>query len=255
MGADPDLARTLAEQWTAVADHVDLLSDDQVAGPAATPGLTMTDLIIQATSRVLALDRAVRGLPAAPPQDGDPEAGRQPADPAGGRPAGIRAEFRNAVAAATAGLTGTAGPASSAGPTDSDPGPEPEPGSGSGDVRAGAVAEAVVLGLGLGATPVRAALRTTVRLITALLAQRAPGRAVELRVPPFAAVQIVEGPRHTRGTPPNVVEVEPSAFVLVATGRLGWEEAVADGRIRASGERADLRSLLPLSPPLPQLPE
>jgi hypothetical protein len=59
-------------------------------------------------------------------------------------------------------------------------------------------------------------------------------------------VQIVEGPRHTRGTPPNVVEAEPVAFVLLCAGRLPWAEAVADGRVAASGERADLSSYLPL---------
>ncbi|WP_313954640.1 sterol carrier family protein [Frankia sp. EI5c] len=107
----------------------------------------------------------------------------------------------------------------------------------------------MVRGLDLGVAPVRPALKATVRLFTALLAERAPGRTVELRVPPFAAVQIVEGPRHTRGTPPNIVEAEPTAFVLVVTGRLGWEAAVADGRVRASGERADLRALLPLPVP------
>ncbi|SQD98296.1 conserved hypothetical protein [Parafrankia sp. Ea1.12] len=106
--------------------------------------------------------------------------------------------------------------------------------------------EAVVHGLDLGVPPARPALKTVVRLFTSMLAQRAPGHAVELRVPPFSAVQIVEGPRHTRGTPPNVVEADPAAFVLIATGRLAWEAALADGRIRASGERADLRFLLPL---------
>ncbi|ABW16530.1 conserved hypothetical protein [Parafrankia sp. EAN1pec] len=106
--------------------------------------------------------------------------------------------------------------------------------------------EAVVHGLDLGVPPARPALKTVVRLFTSMLAQRAPGHAVELRVPPFSAVQIVEGPRHTRGTPPNVVEADPSAFVLIATGRLAWGAALADGRIRASGERADLRFLLPL---------
>lgn len=106
--------------------------------------------------------------------------------------------------------------------------------------------DAVVCGLDLGVAPVRAALRVAVRLLTAVLAEQVPGRAVELRVPPFAAVQIVEGPRHTRGTPPNVVEADPEAFTLLATGRLAWADAVADGRVRASGERADLRSLLPV---------
>ncbi|MDQ1748540.1 MAG: hypothetical protein QOD07_2803 [Frankiaceae bacterium] len=112
--------------------------------------------------------------------------------------------------------------------------------------------EATVHGLdlaaALGAEPAldRDAVATAVRLLTGVLAERAPGRSVELRVPPYAAVQCVEGPRHTRGTPPNVVETDPVAWLELATGRLAWPEAAAAGRVRASGERADLSSLLPI---------
>jgi hypothetical protein len=95
--------------------------------------------------------------------------------------------------------------------------------------------------------PRRAVTRYAVRLLARSLATRAPGRSVELRVPPHVAVQCVEGPRHTRGTPPNVVEVEPLAFLDLAFGVLGWDEAVATGKVRASGERADLRAWLPLA--------
>jgi uncharacterized protein (TIGR03083 family) len=94
--------------------------------------------------------------------------------------------------------------------------------------------------------PARDALRISVRTLARLLADRVPGRSVELRIPPYAAVQCVEGPRHTRGTPPNVVEAEPLAWLALATGRLAWPAAVADGRVRASGERADLSAHLPL---------
>ena len=92
------------------------------------------------------------------------------------------------------------------------------------------------------------ALRVVVRTLAMLLADRVPGRAVEVRIPGPAgtAVQCVEGPRHTRGTPGNVVEADPVAFVEVTTGRLGWADAVADGRVRASGDRADLAPYLPL---------
>jgi hypothetical protein len=106
--------------------------------------------------------------------------------------------------------------------------------------------EGVVHGLDLGLPPARDALRIVTRVLVDVLATRAPGRSVELRVPPFAAVQVVEGPRHTRGTPPNVVEADPVAFVEVAAGRLDWAIAVATGRITASGDRADLRPWLPL---------
>ena len=79
-------------------------------------------------------------------------------------------------------------------------------------------------------------------------AERTPGHSVELRVPPFIAVQCVEGPRHTRGTPPNVVETDPATWLRLATGAVSWADAVAAGRVSASGNRADLSALLPLSP-------
>ncbi|GAC1324615.1 MAG: maleylpyruvate isomerase family mycothiol-dependent enzyme [Mycobacteriales bacterium] len=88
--------------------------------------------------------------------------------------------------------------------------------------------------------------RVVVRTLVELLVARAPGRSVEVRIPPYAAVQCVAGPRHTRGTPPGVVEADPLAFVELATGRLAWALAVADGRVRASGERTDLSGYLPL---------
>ena len=65
-------------------------------------------------------------------------------------------------------------------------------------------------------------------------------------MPPFTAVQCIEGPRHTRGTPPNVVETDPLTFLRLATGRLAWAEALANGSVRASGNRADLSEQLPL---------
>lgn len=97
-----------------------------------------------------------------------------------------------------------------------------------------------------GGTPDRAVLRDAVRALLAALAQRAPGRSVEVRVPPYGAVQCVTGPRHTRGTPPNVVEMDPRTWLELAAGRLAWGEALSDGRIRASGVRADLSTYLPL---------
>ena len=93
--------------------------------------------------------------------------------------------------------------------------------------------------------PEPAVVRDAVRALLAALAERAPGRSVEMRVPPYGAIQCVEGPRHTRGTPPNVVETDPITFVLLATGRLDWDEAVQNGLIRASGTRADLSGYLP----------
>jgi hypothetical protein len=101
--------------------------------------------------------------------------------------------------------------------------------------------------LDAGAQPPPAALRAAVRYLLRVIEEQAPGHSVEVRVPPVAAVQCVAGPRHTRGTPPNVVETDPLTWFQLATGRATWGEAVAGGRIRASGARADLGSFLPLS--------
>ncbi|MDT4937898.1 MAG: hypothetical protein QOG80_1569 [Pseudonocardiales bacterium] len=92
----------------------------------------------------------------------------------------------------------------------------------------------------------RAALGTAVRTLAEILAAQAPGRSVELRVPPFVAVQAIEGLRHTRGTPPNVVETDPVTWLRLATGRVAFADAVASGATRASGTRADLTVHLPL---------
>ncbi|MYW03093.1 maleylpyruvate isomerase family mycothiol-dependent enzyme [Streptomyces sp. SID3343] len=92
----------------------------------------------------------------------------------------------------------------------------------------------------------RQALGTVVRALTDALAGRAPGHSVEVRVPPFAVVQCVTGPRHTRGVPPNVVETDPKTWIRLATGRLTWADAVENGSVLASGERSDLSGHLPL---------
>lgn len=86
--------------------------------------------------------------------------------------------------------------------------------------------------------PGRSALAAAVRATTGALAGEMPGSSVEVRVPPHAAVQCVEGPRHTRGTPPNVVETDPRTWLELATGRTSWDTALAQGRVRASGTRA-----------------
>ena len=100
---------------------------------------------------------------------------------------------------------------------------------------------------GEGDQPARPELAAAVRLSLRTLAQDAPGRSVEVRVPPFAAVQCVEGLRHTRGTPPNVVETDPRTWLELATGRLQWTDAVREGRVTASGTRADLSHWLPIA--------
>jgi Bacterial SCP ortholog len=94
--------------------------------------------------------------------------------------------------------------------------------------------------------PDRATLARAVRLSLRVLPVVAPGRSVEVRVPPFAAVQCVPGPRHTRGTPPNVIEMDPRTWLELATGLVSWAAAVAAGRVSASGSRADIAWLLPV---------
>jgi Bacterial SCP ortholog len=105
---------------------------------------------------------------------------------------------------------------------------------------------AVLAALDAEVPPDAGALRIAVRHLLQLLATRHPGHALEVRVPPVAAVQCLAGPRHTRGTPPNVVETDPVTWIRLATGRLGWEEAVKSAAVQASGPRADLAAYLPL---------
>jgi hypothetical protein len=105
---------------------------------------------------------------------------------------------------------------------------------------------AVLAAMDAGLDPCAEALRGAVTYLLGVLADRAPGRAVEVRVPPYAAVQCIEGPRHTRGTPPNVIETDPVTWITLAAGRAGWAQAVAAGKVRASGPRADLSAWLPL---------
>lgn len=95
--------------------------------------------------------------------------------------------------------------------------------------------------------PDRDGLATAVRLSARTLAAVAPGRSVELRIPPFVAVQCVAGPTHTRGTPPNVVETDPRTWLLLATGKLSFGAAQAGGALRLSGSRAgEIDHYLPL---------
>lgn len=109
-----------------------------------------------------------------------------------------------------------------------------------------ALVEEVARALERGEEPPAGALRPAVRYLLFTLEADVPGHSVEVRVPPVAAVQCVAGPRHTRGTPPNVIETDPLTWFRLATGRLGWDDAVKSGAVRASGARADLSEYLPL---------
>jgi hypothetical protein len=99
-----------------------------------------------------------------------------------------------------------------------------------------------------GPSPDRSVLRAAVKESLAVLAEIAPGRSVEVRVPPYGAVQCVSGPRHGRGNPPNVVEADPRTWLGLVTGQLSWENAVVGGGLAASGSRAsEIARLLPLT--------
>jgi hypothetical protein len=89
-------------------------------------------------------------------------------------------------------------------------------------------------------------LATACRYLLEELAERAPGNSVEVRVPPYGATQCIEGPRHTRGTPPNTVEMNPDVWFALATGQISWQQALAEAKVLASGTRADLSEVLPL---------
>jgi hypothetical protein len=96
--------------------------------------------------------------------------------------------------------------------------------------------------------PPRAVVGAAVKTSARWLSQQVPGRSVELRIPPHVAVQFIEGPRHTRGTPPNVIETDAATWLRLASGQVRWADAVAEGKVVASGNRADLSPHLPLRP-------
>jgi hypothetical protein len=115
-------------------------------------------------------------------------------------------------------------------------------------IRSDGVARDVSTWLAGGPTPERSVLRAAVKESLAAIASAAPGHSVEVRVPPYGAVQCVEGPRHGRGNPPNVVEADPRTWLALVTGQLSWADAVRTGSLTASGTRTDdVARLLPLA--------
>lgn len=95
----------------------------------------------------------------------------------------------------------------------------------------------------------RSTVATAARFLLQELGERAPGRSVEVRVPPYGAVQCIEGTSHRRGTPPAVIETDAETWIALGLGELDWADALKAGRVQASGERADLSGLLPLVAP------
>ena len=93
----------------------------------------------------------------------------------------------------------------------------------------------------------RNVLATAVRYTLEEVTARAPGNSVEVRVPPYSAIQVIPGVRHKRGTPPAVIETDAETWIALATGDLSWVDAEASGKVTASGERADLTPYLPLT--------
>ena len=87
---------------------------------------------------------------------------------------------------------------------------------------------------------------TQVKATLAELVKRAPGRAIEVRIPPYAAIQCGDGPTHIRGTPPNVIEMDATTWLSLASGETSWQDAIESGLISASGTRADLSDYLPI---------
>lgn len=242
-------------QFASLADAVAALSDDAFGAPTRLGDWRVAELVAHLTSNVEAIPTYL-AQPAPPRADvalvryyaGSRAAAsgvneRARATAAATRPGEMKTALRRAVKAA--------GPALDAAKPDrlvaTRPGVLPLA-----DFLITRCVEGTVHGLDLaaatGAEPLlnRTAVRYAVTLLADVLAVTAPGRSVEVRVPPHAAVQCGPGPRHTRGTPPNVVETDPITWLELAAGRRSWPEALAAGRVSASGLRADLSDWLPV---------
>ena len=251
-----DVAGACLRQWTSLADVVDQLPDDVFAVPTRLAGWRVAELVAHFAACVNAVPRRLaESAPAAKetlsvaryltaaPSAGDVIAQREVDTATGKKPSELRENLALALVSlghALADATGERVVNTRFGAMRLD------------DFVVTRCVEGVVHGLDLAQVPGVVtvsdleALRITTRALLDTMVERAPGRAVELRVPPIAAVQCVEGPRHTRGTPPNVVETDPNSWIELAAGRTRWADAVADGRVRASGGRSDLSGLLPL---------
>ncbi|AEW95713.1 MULTISPECIES: sterol carrier family protein [Streptomycetaceae] len=246
---DPRRTRgALTAQTAAVLTAARGLTPGQLDAPCGLPGWDVRDLLAHLAAQIDAVPAAL-ALPAPPPGTPVTDVTGLPASPPA--PAGSAARTADPVAAVEAAAARLEPVLDEAVRADRI---VPHPG---GAVRAldltvTRLLELVVHGddlaraTGVDVPPDRQALAAAVRLLADALAARAPGNSVELRVPPFAAVQAVPGPRHTRGTPPNVVETDPLTWLRVATGRESWAAACERAAISASGERADLSGFLPL---------
>lgn len=252
---DADLRTAVLRQFGGLADAVAVLSDEAFGRPTRLGTWRVAELIAHLTFNVEAISTSL-AQPAPPRPDVElvryyagaraaaaDVAARAQVTAADASPADLRVALAQAVAVAGAALEQARTERLVA----------TRPGALSlADFLITRCVEGVVHGLDLaaatGTEPVAepAAVRSAVQLLADVLASIAPGRAVELRVPPYAAVQCVPGPRHTRGTPPNVIETDPMTWLELAAGRVGWADALAAGRVRASGSRADISEWLPV---------
>jgi uncharacterized protein (TIGR03083 family) len=246
-----DVVAACVRQWVRIADAVDAVPDDAFATMTRLPGWRVADLVGHLEMCAAAPVRRL-AEPALPKAETDvasyllflPAAAvdidvRTRELTGDATPAQLRARVRQAVDELRAGLGG----ADLARPIPTRLAPMRLD-----DFLVTRCVEGVVHGLDLDpeVDPDPVALKIATKALLAALVVKAPGRSVEVRVPSVAAVQCVDGPRHTRGTPSNVVETDPVTWVRLAAGRLRWADAVADGRLTASGERSDISGLLPL---------
>ncbi|HEY8729309.1 MAG TPA: sterol carrier family protein [Acidothermaceae bacterium] len=246
-----DVATVTIAQWRSIAAAVELLPDDEFDRPSTLPGWQVADLVAHLA---MCAGAPARWLAEPTPAKAEVNAAayflclQDAADDVDARtrerardktPMQLRADVRAAVDELVA-VVATTDPARVI-PTRLAPMRFDE-------FLITRCVEGVVHGLDLDppVSPDSPALKLVTKALLAALVVKAPGHTVEMRVPPFAAVQCVEGPRHTRGTPSNVVETDAVTWVRLATGRLGWSDAIGDGRLRASGERSDISGLLPL---------
>jgi uncharacterized protein (TIGR03083 family) len=249
------LAGAMRDQVAAIAGWLDGVPDSQFALPSVLPGWDVRTLVghirmaVDGATERLATRAELSATPVAEyvkryRRDADDIAQRTLVSTGDSSPAELLAALRAASdpVAAVAGIAASTVLLGPRGPIRAD------------DWLATRVVDLVVhaddLSRSLPSAPpvplVRAALAVATRTLAEIMAAQAPGRSVELRVPPFTAVQAIAGPRHTRGTPPSVVETDPLTWIRLATGRVAWATASASGDIRASGLRADLTRYLPL---------
>jgi uncharacterized protein (TIGR03083 family) len=249
---DDALAGTRA-QYALLAEAVESLPDDVFDKPTRLHGWNVAALVAHLTRGAQAIvNRAESTSGGTPEIDALEYLSTMRNGAEGSAARAVEAAKGQAPSALRAAFAATVGAASSAEAAFDAPVPGTLGTISFGDYLVTRCVEGVVHGLdlkaatGVPAAPDPTALKVAVRILAALVERAAVGKSVEVRVPGHVAFQCIPGPRHTRGTPGNVVEADPVAFVEVASGRRSWEDAVGLGQIRGSGKRADLTEWLPV---------